>query len=37
MLVIVLIPKRKLSTTDNPIEQVTEFNFLEITIDQNVT
>ena len=27
----------KLTINDNPIEQVTEFNFLGITIDQNVT
>ena len=31
------IPKLKLTINDNPIEQVTEFNFLGITIDQNVT
>ena len=31
------IPKLKLTNNDNPIEQVTEFNFLGITIDQNVT
>ena len=31
------IPKLKLKINDNPIEQVTEFNFLGITIDQNVT
>ena len=28
------IPKLKLTINDNPIEQVTEFNFLGITIDQ---
>ena len=31
------IPKLKLTINDNPIEQVTEFYFLGITIDQNVT
>ena len=31
------IPKLKLTINDNSIEQVTEFNFLGITIDQNVT
>ena len=31
------IPKLKLTINDNPIEQVTEFNFLGITIDQNIT
>ena len=31
------IPKLKLTINDNPIEQVTEFNFLGITIDQKVT
>ena len=31
------ILKLKLTINDNPIEQVTEFNFLGITIDQNVT
>ena len=31
------IPKLKLTINDNPIEQVTEFNFFGITIDQNVT
>ena len=31
------IPKLKLTINDNLIEQVTEFNFLGITIDQNVT
>ena len=31
------IPKLKLTINDNAIEQVTEFNFLGITIDQNVT
>ena len=31
------IPKLKLTINDNPIDQVTEFNFLGITIDQNVT
>ena len=31
------IPKLKLTINDNPIEQVTEFNFLGIIIDQNVT
>ena len=31
------IPKLKLTINDNPIEQVTELNFLGITIDQNVT
>ena len=31
------IPKLKLTSNDKPIEQVTEFNFLGITIDQNVT
>ena len=31
------IPKLKLTINDNPIEQVTEFNFLGITIDHNVT
>ena len=31
------IPKLKLTIIDNPIEQITEFNFLGITIDQNVT
>ena len=31
------IPKLKLTINDNPIEQVTEYNFLGITIDQNFT
>ena len=31
------IPKLKLTINDNPIEQVSKFNFLGITIDQNVT
>ena len=31
------IPRLKLTINDNPIEQVTEFNFLRITIDENVT
>ena len=31
------IPKLKLTINDNPIEQVTEFIFLGITIDQDVT
>ena len=31
------IPKLKLTINDYPIEQVTEFNFLGITIDENVT
>ena len=30
------IPKLKLTINDTPIEQVTEFNFLGITIDQSV-
>ena len=32
-----IIPKLNLTINDNLIEQVTEFNFLGITIDQNVT
>ena len=31
------IPTLKLTINDNPIEQLAEFNFLGITIDQNVT
>ena len=31
------IPKLKLLFNDNPIEQASEYNFLGITIDQNVT
>ena len=32
-----IIPKLNLTINDNPIGQVTEFNSLGITIDQNVT
>ena len=32
-----IVPTLKLSINDNPIEQVTNFNFLGITIDQNIT
>ena len=31
------IPKLQLTINDYPIKQVSEYNFLEITIDQNVT
>ena len=32
-----IVPTLNLSINDNPIEQVTNFNFLGITIDQNIT
>ena len=32
-----IVPTFHLSINDNPIEQVTNFNFLGITIDQNIT
>ena len=32
-----ILPTLNLSINDNPIEQVTNFNFLGITIDQNIT
>ena len=32
-----ILPTLHLSVNDNPIEQVTNFNFLGITIDQNIT
>ena len=31
------IPKLSISINDNPVEQVTNFNFLGITLDQNIT
>ena len=31
------IPKLSISINGNPIEQVTNFNFLGITLDQNIT
>ena len=32
-----VVPTLKLLINGNPIEQVTNFNFLDITIDQNIT
>ena len=32
-----IVPTLKLSINGNPIEQVTNFNFLGVTIDQNIT
>ena len=32
-----IVPTLNLSINDNPIEQVTNFNFFGITIDQNIT
>ena len=32
-----IVPTLNLSINDNPVEQVTSFNFLCITIDQNIT
>ena len=32
-----MVPTLKLLINGNPIEQVTNFNFLGITIDQNIT
>ena len=31
------IPKLSISINGNPVEQVTNFNFLDITLDQNIT